>query len=118
MAGKDDQGRVPDGDDLLLAAYAAGDPAAPRAMADRFTAPAFRLALRMLGDHAEAEDVTQEALIRLFGAAPGWRPGTAKVTSWLYRVTANPWTVCASGGLSLCPRRRTCRAMICPPKPV
>jgi RNA polymerase sigma factor (sigma-70 family) len=89
MAGKDDQGRVPDGDDLLLAAYAAGDPAAPRAMADRFTAPAFRLALRMLGDHAEAEDVTQEALIRLFGAAPGWRPGTAKVTSWLYRVTAN-----------------------------
>lgn len=81
--------RPPDSDDRLLAAYAAGDPSAPRAMTDRFTAPAFRLAARMLADQTEAEDVTQEALIRLFRAAPGWQPGGARVTSWLYRVTAN-----------------------------
>lgn len=81
--------RPPDSDDRLLAAYAAGDASAPRAMTDRFTAPTFRLAIRMLGDQSEAEDVTQEALIRLFRAAPGWQPGSAKVTSWLYRVTAN-----------------------------
>ncbi len=81
--------RPPDSDDRLLVAYAAGDPSAPRAMTDRFTAPAFRLAVRMLADRTEAEDVTQEALIRLFRAAPGWQPGGARVTSWLYRVTAN-----------------------------
>ena len=89
MAVDEDRRGSPDGDDGLLAAYAAGDPRAPRAMADRFTGLAFRLAVRMLGDRAEAEDVAQEALIRLFRAAPGWQPGTARVTSWLYRVTAN-----------------------------
>jgi RNA polymerase sigma-70 factor (ECF subfamily) len=76
-------------DEDLLAAYAAGDPAAPRRMAERFAPLAYRLALRLLGDAAEAEDVAQEAMIRLFKAAPGWRPGGAKVTSWLYRVSAN-----------------------------
>lgn len=81
--------RPPDSDDRLLAAYVAGDVSAPRAMTERFTAPTFRLAVRMLGDRSEADDVTQEALIRLFRAAPGWRPGGAKVTSWLYQVTAN-----------------------------
>lgn len=89
MAVDEDRRGLPDGDDGLLAAYAAGDPRAPRAMADRFTGLAFRLAVRMLGDRAEAEDVAQEALIRLFRAAPGWQPGAARVTSWLYRVTAN-----------------------------
>jgi RNA polymerase sigma-70 factor (ECF subfamily) len=76
-------------DEDLLAAYAAGDPAAPRRMTERFAPLAYRLALRMLADAAEAEDVAQEAMIRLFKAAPGWRPGGAKVTSWLYRVSAN-----------------------------
>jgi RNA polymerase sigma-70 factor (ECF subfamily) len=41
------------------------------------------------GDRAEAEDVAQEALLRLWRAAPGRREGEAKVTTWLYRVTAN-----------------------------
>ncbi len=82
---QDDRGA----DERLLAAYAAGDPAAPRALTDRFAPFAYRLARRMLADAAEAEDVAQEAMIRLFRAAPGWRPGEARVTSWLYRVTAN-----------------------------
>lgn len=79
----------PDADDALLAAYAGGAPDAPRAMTLRFAPMAHRVALRMLGDRAEAEDVAQEAMIRLFRVAPGWRPGGARVTSWLYRVTAN-----------------------------
>jgi RNA polymerase sigma-70 factor (ECF subfamily) len=44
----------------------------------------------MLADRAEAEDVTQEALLRLWRVAPDWRQdGGARVTTWLYRVTAN-----------------------------
>lgn len=76
-------------DDALLALYAGGDRAAPRLMTDRFLPHTYRLALRFLGDRTEAEDVAQEAMVRLFRMAPGWQPGQAKVTTWLYRVTAN-----------------------------
>ena len=48
------------------------------------------LAARMLGgDRAEAEDVTQEAMLRLWKIAPEWRQGEAKVSTWLYRVGTN-----------------------------
>lgn len=77
-------------DEDLLAAYAAGDAQAARVLTQRLAPRVFAHALRMLGgDRAEAEDVTQDALLRLWRAAPGWRRGEAKVTTWLYRVTAN-----------------------------
>lgn len=79
-----------DADEDQLAAYAAGDAAAARSLTQRLAPRVFVHAVRMLGgDRAEAEDVTQEALLRLWRAAPGWRPGEAKVSTWLYRVTAN-----------------------------
>lgn len=77
-------------DEELLADYARGDAAAARALNQRLTPRVFAHAYRMMGgDRAEAEDVTQEALLRLWRAAPEWRMGEAKVTTWLYRVTAN-----------------------------
>ena len=77
-------------DEELLAAYATGDASAARALNQRLTPMVFAHALRMLGgDRAEAEDVAQEAMLRLWRAAPDWRAGEAKVTTWLYRVTAN-----------------------------
>jgi RNA polymerase sigma-70 factor (ECF subfamily) len=77
-------------DEELLAAYAKGDAAAARALNQRLTPMVFAHAVRMLGgDRAEAEDVAQDAMLRLWRAAPDWRPGEAKVTTWLYRVTAN-----------------------------
>jgi RNA polymerase sigma factor (sigma-70 family) len=76
-------------DDALLALYAKGDAEAARLMALRFTPVALRVAQRMLRDPAEAEDVAQEAMLRLWRMAPGWRPGAAKVSTWLYRVVAN-----------------------------
>lgn len=76
-------------DESLLAAYAAGEPAAARALTLRLGPKAFGHAMRMLHDRAEAEDVAQEALLRLWRAAPGWREGEAKVSTWLYRVVSN-----------------------------
>jgi RNA polymerase sigma-70 factor (ECF subfamily) len=43
----------------------------------------------MLGDTTEAEDVAQEAMMRLWRQAPDWRRDEAEVSTWLYRVTAN-----------------------------
>ena len=46
------------------------------------------LAWRVLGDRAEAEDVAQEALLRLHGAEVRERPD-AEVAAWLRRVAMN-----------------------------
>ena len=78
-----------DDDAALLESYAQGDPAAARLLAQRLTPRLYAHAFRVLGDGAEAEDVSQEALMRLWRIAPRWRAGEAKVTTWLYRVVAN-----------------------------
>ena len=82
----------PAGDDPdagLLARFAAGDGAAARALTEGLGTKSYRLAVRVLGDTAEAEDVAQEAMMRLWRIAPDWEPGAAKVGTWLYRVTLN-----------------------------
>lgn len=77
-------------DEALLALYAAGNAEAARLLAQRLLPRVLAYARRMLGgDQAEAEDVGQEAMLRLWRAAPGWRSGEAQVSTWLYRVVAN-----------------------------
>ncbi|MEP3635633.1 MAG: RNA polymerase sigma factor [Paracoccaceae bacterium] len=76
-------------DDVLLQRYAAGDRSAARMLTARLTPVVFAQAYRGLGNQADAEDVTQDALMRLWRQASDWRMGEAKVTTWLYRVTAN-----------------------------
>ncbi|MEY2955496.1 MAG: sigma-70 family RNA polymerase sigma factor [Gemmobacter sp.] len=79
-----------DADAALLAAYAAGDAQAAALLAARLLPRSLRLAARLLGDPAEAEDVAQEAMLRLWRAAPGWRAdGGARVETWLHRVVVN-----------------------------
>ncbi|MCX7560842.1 RNA polymerase sigma factor [Sulfitobacter sp. F26204] len=78
-----------DDEAALLARYAQGDAVAARRLTTALTPRLFGHALRVLGDHAEAEDVAQEAMLRLWRIAPAWRRGEAKVTTWLYRVVAN-----------------------------
>lgn len=76
-------------DDALLVLYANGDAEAARALTLRLTPRVLRLAARMLGDAAEAEDVVQEAMLRLWRIAADWRQGEAQVATWLYRVASN-----------------------------
>ncbi|HCW85255.1 MAG TPA: RNA polymerase subunit sigma [Rhodobacteraceae bacterium] len=76
-------------DDALLQLYANGDQAAARQLTLRLAPRAFKQAYRMLGVQADAEDVAQEAMMRVWKIAPEWRSGEAKVTTWLYRVVAN-----------------------------
>ncbi|WP_110813298.1 RNA polymerase sigma factor [Pseudoroseicyclus aestuarii] len=76
-----------DGD--LLVAYAAGQEAAAQLLTERLVPRVYAQAMRMLADRAEAEDVAQDAMLKLWQVAPDWREGEAQVTTWLYRVTAN-----------------------------
>jgi RNA polymerase sigma-70 factor (ECF subfamily) len=76
-------------DEALLTLFANGDGAAARALTLRLTPRVLAHAYRLLGDRDEAEDVAQEAMMRLWRIAPEWRQGEAKVTTWLYRVVAN-----------------------------
>jgi RNA polymerase sigma-70 factor (ECF subfamily) len=47
------------------------------------------IAWRMTGDPVEAEDVAQEALLRLWNQARSWQPGKAGIGAWLARVAVN-----------------------------
>lgn len=76
-------------DDTLIARFAQGDQSAARALTVRLTPGVMALARRMLRNEAEAEDVAQEAMLRLWKIAPEWEPGRAKASTWLYRVTSN-----------------------------
>jgi RNA polymerase sigma-70 factor (ECF subfamily) len=76
-------------DEALLAAYGRGEARAARVLTDRLLPGVWRTARRLLGDEAEAEDVAQEAMLRLWRIAPDWRAGEAKVSTWLYRVAVN-----------------------------
>lgn len=78
-----------DPDEEVLARVAQGDPAAVRALVGRKLPRLLGLAQRMLGDAAEAEDVAQEAFLRVWKQAPAWRPGEARFDTWLHRVALN-----------------------------
>lgn len=77
-------------DDALMVLYANGDRPAALALAHRITPRVLGYATRLLGgDRAEAEDVAQETMLRLWRTAPAWRQGETKVTTWAYRVATN-----------------------------
>ena len=61
-----------DPDEALLARVAEGDPAAVRALVARKLPRLMSLAQRMLGEASEAEDVAQEAFLRVWKQAPRW----------------------------------------------
>lgn len=76
-------------DDALMVLYANGDAEAAQMLADRHVSRVMAVSYRLLGNRSSAEDVTQEAMLRLWKLAPDWRQGEAKVSTWLYRVASN-----------------------------
>lgn len=83
------EGQVDQSDDELLVLFARGDPAAAAELTSRLAPRALTVAMRMMGNRAEAEDITQDAMMRLWRMAPEWQPGKAQVSTWLYRVVSN-----------------------------
>jgi RNA polymerase sigma-70 factor, ECF subfamily len=80
---------VRDRTDQELAARAAGGCAAAfAALLERHYDRIYRVAWRLLGRQADAEDVAQEVCIKLASAIRSWR-GEAEFTTWVYRITCN-----------------------------
>ncbi len=67
---------------------AQGDECAFRCLMGRHAAKTFALTRRMLMNDADAEEIVQEAMIRVWVNAPRWH-ATAAFRTWLYRVTLN-----------------------------
>lgn len=77
-------------DHELLQAVARGDRLAFTRLMERHMSFALALAMRMTGNKPDAQEVAQEAFLRVWTAAAQWRPdGGARFTTWLYRVVVN-----------------------------
>lgn len=78
----------PSDETALLNRLKEGDPAAYRALSERYLKTILNYAYRLLGDATEAEDVCQETFLRLWQQVERWEP-RAKVSTWLFRVAHN-----------------------------
>ncbi len=65
-----------------------GDLRAFEALVRRYRSPVYRIALRMLGDAAAAEDAVQDAFLRAWLALPEFR-AESSIGTWLYRIVTN-----------------------------
>jgi RNA polymerase sigma-70 factor, ECF subfamily len=54
-------------------------------LVDRHAGLAYRVALRLLGNHHDAEDVAQEAFVTAWQQLPRFK-GTSSFTTWLYQI--------------------------------
>ena len=75
-------------DRALLARIRAGDKSACADCIERYSAGVYRLALRLMKDEAEAEDVMQETFLNAFRAIDAF-DGRSTLSTWLYRIAHN-----------------------------
>ena len=77
-------------DEALCARIAAGDHRAFTKLVDRHTDRFYALAWKMCGDDRQAEDIVQEAFVKLWQNPEKYDPSRgAKFTTWFYRVVVN-----------------------------
>ncbi len=72
----------------LIAACRRGDPRSFEEVVRRTYRQVYTQALRLVTDRKDAEDVAQDAYLRVFRALKGFR-GDAQFETWLYRIVAN-----------------------------
>ncbi len=76
-------------DEELCMAVAQGDEKAFAVLVDRYLPRLLAVSTRMLANPSEADDVAQEAMLRVWTRSILWQPGSAKFGTWLHRVVIN-----------------------------
>ncbi|MBT7612572.1 MAG: RNA polymerase sigma factor [Rhodospirillaceae bacterium] len=76
-------------DDRLMVMIGSEDRDAFGVLAARHLARCIAIAYRTLGDRQDAEDISHDAMLRVWRHAPKWKTGGAQFTTWLYRVVVN-----------------------------
>jgi len=76
-------------DEALVARIAEGEERAFRTLVERHMQRSMRLAQRVLGNAADAEEVVQEAFLRLWTKADTWQPGRGRFTTWFFRTSSS-----------------------------
>ena len=75
-------------DEQLMLMFRYGNRAAFGLLFEKYRAPVYHFARRMLGTRAAAEDLCQETFLRMVAAAGTYEP-TAKFKTWLFTITRN-----------------------------
>ena len=75
-------------DRLLVAGLQRGDQAAVRQLAELYGPRIHQLALRHMKNHEDAEEVTQDVLMKVYRKIGAFR-GDSALSSWIYRITFN-----------------------------
>jgi RNA polymerase sigma-70 factor, ECF subfamily len=83
------EGMGEDTDEELVGRTARGDAEAFRQLMERHMQRSLRLAMRMMWNASDAEEMVQEAFLRLWTKADTWQPGRGKFTTWFFRVLVN-----------------------------
>ena len=73
----------------LVQRVAGGDQEAVALLYQRYATPAFSLALRVVGDRESAEEIVQEAFLRIWRHAGSFDPQRGRFASWLLSIIHN-----------------------------
>ncbi|ARP99703.1 RNA polymerase sigma-70 factor (ECF subfamily) [Pseudorhodoplanes sinuspersici] len=76
-------------DETLVVLVAARDQRALRVLMERHMPRALRVAQRIVSSAADADDIGQEAFMRVWKHAASFDPATARFTTWFYRIVLN-----------------------------
>jgi RNA polymerase sigma-70 factor (ECF subfamily) len=79
----------PDTDEALVAQVAARDQRAFRMLMERHMARFIALAERVVGSNAEADDIGQEAFLKIWEKAGTYDVRVGRFSTWAYRIVVN-----------------------------
>ena len=76
-------------DEDLISLVSHGDPEAFATLYDRHSRAAYALAYRMMGEKQAAEDLSQDAFLKMWRSATSYRPERGSVRTWLLSIVHN-----------------------------
>jgi RNA polymerase sigma-70 factor (ECF subfamily) len=84
---------LPASDEALMVEIGTGDTNAFKTLMNRHLGRTVRIAARLLDTPNDAEEIAQEAFLRVWRSAASWRPigagGSASFSTWLHRIVLN-----------------------------